>query len=166
MASRRSRWQTGGPAATLVQVLSGLTDVCWAAPPFGLTLADHGKNRIIANGNEASALKDQTVRVIVANAALVQSQQPAVERFMQAYRETIDWMYTDPAVFRHYADFMRIGEETMRHARDEFHPKATLDPDVIHGIDAIKAEAIRLGYMTVPLTREQLDELIRIPPRQ
>ena len=156
---------TGGPAATMVQVLSGLTDVGWAAPPFGLTLADHGKIRIIATGSDASALKNQTVRVVIANAAVLQSRQPAVERFMQAYRETIEWMYTDAAVFRHYADFMKIGGETMRRARDEFYPKGTLNPDVIFGIDAINAEAVQRGYMAAPLTPEQLAELIRIPPR-
>jgi NitT/TauT family transport system substrate-binding protein len=156
---------TGGPAATLIEVMSGLTDVGWAAPPFGLTLAEHGRIRIIARGSDAEALKSRTVRVIIANAAAVQSRQPAVERFMQAYRETIDWMYADPAVFRHYTAFMGTGEDIMRHARDEFYPKAMLNPDAIRGIDAINAEAVRLGYMAEPLTPAQLAELIQIPPR-
>jgi NitT/TauT family transport system substrate-binding protein len=158
---------TGGPPATLTQVMSGQIDVGWAGPPFGLDLVDQGRIRIIATGNDAAALKNQTGRVIVANAAVLQSRQQAVARFMQAYRETIDWMYADvdSAVFRHYADFMGIGEKMMRRARDEFYPKSALDPDVILGIDAINAEAVRLRYMTAPLTREQLAELIRIPPR-
>jgi NitT/TauT family transport system substrate-binding protein len=158
---------TGGPPATLTQVMSGQIDVGWAGPPFGLDLVDQGKIRIIATGNDASALRNQTGRVIIANAAVLQSRQPAVDRFMRAYRETIDWMYADAdsGVFRHYADFMGIGERTMRRARDEFYPKAALDHDVILGIDAINAEAVRLRYMPAPLTREQLNELIRIPPR-
>ncbi len=156
---------TGGPPATLTQVMSGQIDVGWAGPPFGLDLVDQGKIRIIATGNDAVALRNQTGRVIIVNAAVLQSRQPAVDRFMQAYRETIDWMYADPAVFRHYADFMGIGEPMMRRARDEFYPKAVLDPDVILGIDAINAEAVRLRYMVAPLTREQLAELIRIPSR-
>jgi NitT/TauT family transport system substrate-binding protein len=158
---------TGGPPATLTQVMSGQIDVGWAGPPFGLDLADRGRIRIIATGNDAIALRNQTVRVIIANAAVLQSRQPAVDRFMRAYRETIDWMYADAdsTVFRHYADFMGIGEQMMRHARDEFYPKAVLDPDVILGVDAINAEAVRLRYMPAPLTREQLAELIRIPPR-
>jgi hypothetical protein len=53
----------------------------------------------------------------------------------------------------------------MRRARDQFYPKAVLDPDVILGIDAINAEAVRLRYMAAPLTHEQIAELIRIPPR-
>jgi NitT/TauT family transport system substrate-binding protein len=156
---------TGGPAATLIEVMSGLTDVGWAAPPFGLTLAQHGKIRIVAHGADADVLRNRTVRVIIANAALIQERQPAVERFMRAYRETIDWMYADPAVFRHYAAFMGVSEDIMRRARDEFYPKAVLDPDVIHDVDAINAEAVRLGYMPAPLTPGQLAELLRIPPR-
>jgi ABC-type nitrate/sulfonate/bicarbonate transport system substrate-binding protein len=156
---------TGGPPATLTQVMSGQIDVGWAGPPFGLDLIDQGKIRIIANGNDAGALRNQTVRVIIANTAVLQSRQPAVDRFMRAYRETVDWMYADPAAFRHYADFMGIGEPTMRRAHDQFYPKAVLDPDFILGIDAINAEAVRLRYMTAPLTREQIAELIRIPPR-
>jgi NitT/TauT family transport system substrate-binding protein len=155
----------GGPPATLTQVMSGQIDVGWAGPPFGLDLADQGRIRIIATGNDAVALRNETVRVIVANATVLQSRQPAVARFMQAYRETVDWMYADPAVFRHYADFMGIGEATMRRARDEFYPKATLDPDAILGIDAINADAVRLRYAPAPLTRDRLAELIRIPPR-
>jgi NitT/TauT family transport system substrate-binding protein len=158
---------TGGPPATLTQVMSGQIDVGWAGPPFGLDLVDQGRIRIIATGNDASALRNQTGRVIIANVAVLQSRQPAVTRFMQAYRETIDWMYADAdsSVFRHYAGFMGIGETMMRRARDEFYPKAALDPDVILGIDAINAEAVRLRYMPAPLTQEQIGELIRIPPR-
>jgi NitT/TauT family transport system substrate-binding protein len=158
---------TGGPPATLTQVMSGQIDVGWAGPPFGLDLIDQGRIRIVATGNDAGALKNQTGRVIVASPVVLQSRQPAVARFMQAYRETIDWMYAegDSAVFRHYADFMGIGEMVMRRVRDEFYPKAALDPDVILGIDAINAEAVRFRYMPALLTREQLAELIRIPPR-
>jgi NitT/TauT family transport system substrate-binding protein len=156
---------TGGPPATLTQVMSGQIDIGWAGPPFGLDLVDQGKIRIIANGNEAGTLKQQTVRTIIANAAVLQSRQEAVDRFMQAYRETIDWMYADPAVFRAYADFMGIGEGTMRRARDEFYPKAVLNPDVILDVDAINADAVRLKYTVAPLSGAQLTELIRIPPR-
>jgi NitT/TauT family transport system substrate-binding protein len=158
---------TGGPPATLVQVMSGQIDVGWAGPPFGLDLEAQGRIRIIATGNDAEALRRQTGRVIITNAAVLQARRPAIERFMQAYRETIDWMYADgdSSVFRHYADFMGIGEDTMRRARERFYPKAALDPDVILGIDGINAEAVRLRYMAAPLTPAQLVELIRIPPR-
>ncbi len=156
---------TGSPPSTLTQVMSGQIDVGWAGPPFGLDLIDQGKIRVIANGNDATALKSQTVRLLITNAATLQTRQPAIERFMQAYRETIDWMYSDPAVFKHYSDFLGISEATGRHSRDGFYPKAALDPDRVVGVDAINADAVAFKYLTAPLTREQLAELIRIPPR-
>jgi NitT/TauT family transport system substrate-binding protein len=156
---------TGNPPATLTQVMSGQIDVGWAGPPFGLDLIDEGKIRIIASGNDAAAVKNQTVRVLIANAATLQSRQPAVDRFMKAYRETVDWMYMDSAAFRLYAEFMGIGESTMRRARDRFYPQAALNPDAIIGVDAVNADAVEFKYMAAPLTREQLRELIRIPPR-
>jgi NitT/TauT family transport system substrate-binding protein len=156
---------TGSPPATLTQVMSGQIDVGWAGPPFGLDLIDQGKIRLIATGNDADKLKSQTVRVLIANAATLRSRQPAIDRFLQAYRETVDWMYTDSAVFRHYAEFMGIAEATMRRARDGFYPKAALDPDAIVGIDAINADAVEFKYMAAPLSREQLAELISIPRR-
>jgi NitT/TauT family transport system substrate-binding protein len=155
---------TGNPPSTLTQVMSGQVDVGWAGPPFGLDLIDQGKIRVIANGND-TALKDQTVRLLITNAATLQARGPALARFMKAYRETVDWMYADAAVFRHYADFMGIGEATMRRARDGFYPKAALDPDAVVGIDAINADAVAFKYMAAPLVKEQLAELIRIPPR-
>jgi NitT/TauT family transport system substrate-binding protein len=155
---------TGSPPATLTQVMSGQIDVGWAGPPFGLDLIEQGKIRVIANGNDTE-LKNQTVRLLITNVATLQAQRPAIERFMKAYRETVDWMYSDPAVFRHYTDFMGIGEATMRRAREGFYPKAALNPDAVVGIDAINADAVAFKYMAVPLTREQIAELIRIPPR-
>jgi NitT/TauT family transport system substrate-binding protein len=154
---------TGSPAATVTQVMSGQIDVGWAGPPFGLDLIDQGKIRVIAN--DAAAFRNQTVRLLITNVATLQARQPAIERFMKAYRETVDWMYSDPAAFRYYTDFMGITEATMRRARDGFYPKAALDPDAVVGVDAINADAVAFKYAAAPLTREQLAELIRIPPR-
>ncbi len=156
---------TGSPPATLTQVMTGQIDVGWAGPPFGLDLIDQSKIRVIANGNDAAVLRDQTVRLLIANAAALRARQPAVARFMQAYRETVDWMRTDPAALRYYAEFAGISEATAQRVRDGFYPDGALDPDAIVGIDAINADAVAFRYMAAPLTREQLTELIRIPPR-
>lgn len=156
---------TGNPPATLTQVMSGQIDVGWAGPPFGLDLVDEGKIRIIANGNDAARLRNQTLRVLITNAATLQGRQPAIARFMTAYRETVDWMYADSAVFRHYSEFLGVSEAIGRRSRDGFYPKADLDPDTIVGVDTINADAVEFKYMAAPLTREQLAELIRIPPR-
>ncbi len=156
---------TGNPPSTLTQVMSGQIDVGWAGPPFGLDLIDQGKIRVIANGNDATALKNQTVRVLIANAATLKAREGEIARFMAGYRETVDWMYSDPAVFRHYSDFIGVSEAIGRRSRDDFFPKASLDPDAILGVDAINTDAVAFKYMGAPLTKAQLAELIRIPPR-
>jgi NitT/TauT family transport system substrate-binding protein len=156
---------TGSPPSTLTMVMSGQVDVGWAGPPFGLDLIDQGKIRVIADGNDATAFKNQTVRLLISNTATLDAKRPVIARFMQAYRETLDWMYSDPVVFRHYSEFLGVSEAIGRRSRDGFYPKAALDPDKIRGLDAINADAVAFKYITAPLTKEQLAELIQIPPR-
>jgi NitT/TauT family transport system substrate-binding protein len=156
---------TGSPAATLTQVMSGQIDIGWSAPPFGLDFLDQNKIRIIARGNDAAAFRGQTVRLVIINAQTLQSRREVVERYMKAYRETIDWMYADPAALKIYAEFVGISEQMAQRSRDDFFPKAALDPDAVIGLDAIVPEAVLLKYISAPLRKEQLTELIQIPPR-
>jgi len=157
---------TGGPAATLTQVMSGQVDVGWSAPPFGLQQLDEGKIRIVASGNDATVFKGQTVRLLITTAQTLQSRKAAIDRFMKAYRETIEWLYSnDPAALKTYADFVGITVEMARRTRDDFFPRAAVDPDRIVGLDAIVPDAVALKFTAAPLTKEQLVELIQIPAR-
>jgi NitT/TauT family transport system substrate-binding protein len=158
---------TGGPAPTLTQVMSNQIDVGWSAPPFGLQQLDEGKIRIIASGNDATVFKGQTVRLLITNLQTLQERKPVIERFMKAYRETIDWLYSDdPAALKTYADFVGISVATAKRTRDGFFPKAAVDPDKVIGLDQIVQDAVVLKYTATPLTKEQLAELIQIPPRR
>ncbi|MEP7084107.1 MAG: ABC transporter substrate-binding protein [Betaproteobacteria bacterium] len=158
---------TGGPAPTLTQVMSGQIDVGWSAPPFGLQQLDEGKIRIVASGNDASVFKGQTVRLLVTTAQTLQAKKPVLERFMKAYRETIELMYSDdPVMMKSYADFVGITVPIAKRTRDGFFPKAALDPDRIVGLETIVPDAVALKYTAAQLTKEQLDTLIQIPPRQ
>jgi NitT/TauT family transport system substrate-binding protein len=157
---------TGGPAPTLTQVMSSQIDVGWSAPPFGLQQLDEGKIRIIASGNDASVFKGQTVRLLITNAQTLTTRKAAIDRFMKAYRETIDWLYSDdPAALKTYADFVGIPLAMAKRTRDDFFPRAAIDPDRIVGLDTIVPDAVALKFTAAPLTKEQLAELIQIPPR-
>ena len=157
---------TGSPSSTLTQVMSGQVDVGWSAPPFGLDQLDDGKIRIVASGNDADVFKGQTVRLLLANAKSLETKKPLFERFMKAYRETIDYMYADPAALKVYADFVGISEAKAKRTRDDFFPKAALDPDRIVGLDSIVQDAVALKFTAAPLSKEQLAELVQIPPRR
>ena len=155
----------GGPAANLTAVMSGQVDVGWAAPPFGLDQLDKGEIRRIATGNDAAAFKGQTVRLNIVNVTFLKEHKPVVERYMKAYRETVDYMYKDPAALKIYSEWLKIGEEKAKRTRDEFFPPPAIEPDKIVGLDTIVKDAVELKFTATPLTKEQLAELIQIPPR-
>lgn len=157
---------TGSPSSTLTQVMSGQVDVGWSAPPFGLDQLDEKKIRIIASGNDADVFKGQTVRLLIANTQALQAKKPVFDRFMKAYRETIDYMYNDPAALKVYADFVGISEAKAKRVRDDFFPRSAIDPDTIVGLDTIVKDAVELKFTAQQLTKEQIAELVQIMPRQ
>jgi ABC-type nitrate/sulfonate/bicarbonate transport system substrate-binding protein len=156
---------TGGPPGTLTQVMSGQIDVGWAAPPFALDQIDKGDVRIIATGNDAAVFKGQTVRLIIANTSALQSEKPLIDRYMKAYRETVDFLYADSNALKLFAEFAGVSEAKAKRSRDDFFPKQTMDPDKVVGLDTIVKDAVALKYTESELTKEQLSELIQIPPR-
>jgi len=156
---------TGSPPATLVQVMSGQVDVGWSAPPDGLEQIDKGEIREIANGNDATIFRNQTVRVLVANAGVLASRQDVMHRFMQAYRETVHWMYLDDAALKVYADWLGISLPIARRSRDDFYPSPAIDPDAVIGLDAVMADAVKLKFIPAPLPADKLGELVQIPAR-
>jgi NitT/TauT family transport system substrate-binding protein len=156
---------TGGPPGTLTQVMSGQIDVGWAAPPFGLDQLDQKQIRVIASGNDASAFKGQTVRLLITTAPVLQSRKAVIERYMKAYRETVDWMYGNPQALKIYSEWLGITEAKAKRTRDDFFPKEAINPDRITGLDSIVKDAVALKFTASELTKQQIAELIQIPPR-
>jgi NitT/TauT family transport system substrate-binding protein len=74
-------------------------------------------------------------------------------------------MYADPNALKLYAEFAGISEAKAKRSRDDFFPKQTMDPDKVVGLDTIVKDAVELKYTASELTKEQLAELIQIPPR-
>jgi ABC-type nitrate/sulfonate/bicarbonate transport system substrate-binding protein len=154
---------TGGTAATFTQVMSGQVDIGWSSPPFGIEAAREGKIRIIARGNELPYFRDQTIRLIVAHAGWLESHREVAARFIQAYRDTLEWMYGDPAGLAAYAGFAGTSLATAQQVRDEFYPKDGLMVDRISGLDAVMADGVANRYLTAPLHKEELDQLFQVP---
>jgi NitT/TauT family transport system substrate-binding protein len=156
---------TGGQAATLTQVLSGQVDVGWSAPPFGLVQLENGAIRTIARGSDAEALRDQTVRFLITNAQTLETRKAALGRFMTAYRESVDFMYADDEALKIFAAFAGIEFAIAKRTRDEFFPKAALDPDSIVGLDTIMNDAVAFKYVSAPLSKDQLSQLLQPPAK-
>jgi len=157
---------TGGPAATLTAVMSGQVDIGWAAPPFGLREIKEGKIRIVAKGSDVPSLRGQTVRTLIVNAESLKTKRDAIMRFMDAYRETVDWMYSDPKAVEMYSKKLNQPVELLKESMDKFQPKETLQTDKFADLDGAIADAVKLKFLEQPLTKEQVTELLQIPPRK
>jgi NitT/TauT family transport system substrate-binding protein len=150
---------TGNPASTFTQTMSGQVDVGWSSPPFGLQAAEEGKIRIIGHGSDVPALRTQTVRLQITTKTAFAQKKDALDRYIAAYRETLDWMYSDPAALKMYSEWVKIPERIAGRMRDEFYPKDELMPDKLAGIEAITEEAIAYKYLKAPLSKAQLKAL-------
>ena len=128
---------TGSPPATFTQVMSGQVDIGWASPPFGVEAVQAGRTRIVARGSNVPEFATQSVRVMIANAGSLAHKADAIARYMQAYRETVDWLYSDPAALAAYGKWAGVSPELAKQVRDEFYPKQNLDPDRILGLQAL-----------------------------
>jgi NitT/TauT family transport system substrate-binding protein len=157
---------TGSPPATLTAVMSGQVDIGWAAPPFGVKELKEGKIRILIRGSDAPSLRGQTVRAIIVNAESLKTKRDAIMKFAEAYRESVDWMYSDPKAIAMYAARMKLDEALIRDSIAEFHPKEAMQTDEMKDMDGIQRDAVKLKFIDAPLSREQLAELIQIPPRK
>jgi NitT/TauT family transport system substrate-binding protein len=157
---------TGGPPGTLTAVMSGQVDIGWAAPPFGLQEIKDGKIRIVAHGSDVPSLRGQTVRVLVVNANALKTKHDAIQRFMDAYREAVDWMYADPKAVEMYSVKIKRPIELLKESMAKFQPKEALQTDKFSDLDGAIRDAVKLKFLEKPLTKEQIAELMQIPPRK
>ena len=156
---------TGGPPGTLTSVMSDQIDIGWASPPFGVKEIKEGKIRIVIRGSDVPSLRGQTVRAIIVNADALKNKKDAIMRFVKAYREAADWMYSDPKAMAMYAQKIKADEGLIRESVAEFHPKAAMQSDKMADLEGAIADAVKLKFLDAPLTKEQVDEFLQIPPR-
>jgi NitT/TauT family transport system substrate-binding protein len=152
---------TGSPASTFTQTMSGQVDIGWSSPPFGIEALQQGRIRIVARESDVAAFRNQTVRLMIANAAVAEQHRDLVNRYLQAYSETLDWMYSDPAALKAYAEWVNIPETMARDVRDQFYPRENLRLDRLSGLDEAMADAVSMKFLPAPLTKAQQDELFK-----
>jgi len=153
---------TGSPTSTLTQAMTGQVDVGWTVAPIAIEALEQGKIRIVARGSDVPAFANQTLRFVLVNANALEKNPDAFRRYMQAYRDTLDWMYSDPASIAAYAKWAGISENVARRTRDEFIPKDNAHPDKIAGLDAAMADAITYKFIAAPLSANDLKKLIQL----
>jgi NitT/TauT family transport system substrate-binding protein len=146
---------TGGPPATLTQVMSGQVDVGWCAVPINLNLINEGKLRVVALGNDAPGAANQTVRVNITNATVYKQRHDALKRFFIAYQKSIDWAYSGADVPEVYGKFANVPASVVNDLRNKFTPKTAVSLSRIEGLDVTMREAIEAKRLDKALTPDQ-----------
>ena len=108
-------------------------------------------------------MRNQTVRLIIANATDLAKRRDVYDRFIKAYRATIDWMYSDPQAIEAFARYAAISPAMARTVRDQFYPKAMLQLDTVAGLPELMQDAIAFKYIPQALSPQQLGELLQLP---
>jgi NitT/TauT family transport system substrate-binding protein len=153
---------TGNPIATLTQVMSGQIDVGYTTPPLVLDALGAGKIRRIARSDDIPAMAKQTVRFVLANADALAKRPDVFRRYMQAYRDVIDWMYSDPGAIPAYAKWSGVSEEVAKWTRDDYVPKDRVNPNRVDGLEEMMSDAVAYKFLSAPLSAEQLKTLIQL----
>ena len=156
---------TGNVPATFTAVMSGQVDIGFSTPPFGLDALAEKRARLIALANDLPSVRNQTVRLIIANATDLAKRREVYDRFIKAYREVIDWMYADPKAIEAFAKYASVSNATAQTVRDQFYPKSMLQLDEVKGMPELMQDAIAFKYIPAALTQKQLDELLQLPKR-
>jgi NitT/TauT family transport system substrate-binding protein len=154
---------TGDVTATITQVMTRQVDVGWSVAPFNLKPLEEGKIRMIARASDLAAIRTQTIRVQIANVNALTQKKDLVERFIEAYRETLDWMYASPEALEKYLKFSGFAEDVVKRTLKDFIPKESLQTERVLGLDEAMQDAVRFKYLSGPLTPQQLADLIQIP---
>ena len=157
---------TGGVTPSFTAGMTGQIDVAWTTVPIGLKEIDEGRIRRVARAADVKSLQNRTVRVNMTNAQTIEKRKAVIDRFMAAYKETLDYMYSSPAALVHFAEIANVPLAVAQKIPGLV-PKEALSPDQIMGMDDIMAEAIATKFMTAPLTKAQLGELVvmKNPPK-
>jgi NitT/TauT family transport system substrate-binding protein len=156
----------GGVTLSMTQGMTGQVDAAWAAMPYGLKDLEEGKIRIIARAADVKVLQGRTVRVNMTSANTLATKKDQIARYMEGYKETIDYMYSSPEALAMYAEIAGI-PLPLAEKMKTLVPKASTDPDQIVGMDSIVAEAVATKFLSAPLTAAQISELVQMknPPK-
>jgi len=146
-----------GPAYNGIgMVLTAQLAASWGGPEAVAKYLLSGEVRLIARGNDSPQVQNQTVRVNAVNAKFLASHRSSVLEFLRAYRESIDWAYSDQAAVEAYAKLSDQPLEFAKYIVKEFASKSTNQIDEIRGEDRVLAEAIASKGIPSTLTHDDI----------
>jgi NitT/TauT family transport system substrate-binding protein len=144
----------GASPNALPQVMSGQLNIGYAVPPTALREIEEGKITVIAHGNDAPDLRNETMRVNAVNLAFLQQHRATVVRFMRAYRQSYEWAYGSPDAIALFAETSGMPLAIARRTVD-FYDKAANQIDEIKGLERVLAEAYAAKRIPRPMQPEE-----------
>ena len=152
---------TQGGGETLQVVMSGSVDIGLSAGALG-SLGAYGKGAPLRVIGASSTGSRETFWWVAAKSPLA-AKKDAFARYMKAYNETVDWMYSSAEAVPRYLAFSGLSEPAVRLMLKEFIPKESLQTEKIMGLGESMKDAVQFKFLSAPLSETQLKELIQIP---
>ncbi|HXQ50208.1 MAG TPA: ABC transporter substrate-binding protein [Stellaceae bacterium] len=152
----------GSIQGVFTQVMSGQIDIGHAVPPLGLAEQKSGVIVVVARGNDVPEIRNQTVRVNVANLNFLQAHRDTVVRFMKAYDKSLNWAFSgDPKVVAYFAEGMNSTKELAAEAMTYYDKRAEY-PYEVKGLDRTLDDALEFKRIPKKMTADDVKGLIDI----
>ncbi len=151
----------GGIQNIFTQVMSGQLDIGHAVPPIGIAELNAGKIVVVARANDVARLRNQTVRVNVANLDFLRAHRDAVIRFAKAYDKSLAWAFSDPKAIDEYAAGMNVSRE-LAVAASKYYTREAEQPYQIKGLQQTLDDALAAKRIDHPMTPADIKGLIDI----
>jgi len=137
-------------------VMTGQLDISWCVPPTGLRELAAGQITLIAHGNDSPEVRNESVRVNVANLNYLTAHRDNVVKFMRAYAKSIDWAYSDPKAIEVYAGLTKQPLELATKQVKEFQSRESNQLIEIKGEQRVLDEAFAAKRLPKPMTHEDV----------
>jgi NitT/TauT family transport system substrate-binding protein len=153
----------GGSAALMTQVMTGQLDVGTDGNGLlGVPEYDNGDVRPVAFGRELELLRDVTVRGVVASEITLTERRDVLVRFVQAYKKTADWMYSDPEAVQWFAEQTGATLAEAERVKRDMYPEGVIAVGEVAGVDASVKMALDFGRIERAPTDEELASMFDI----
>ena len=148
---------SGGRSGALTLVMSGQLDVGYDGNGgMGVPEFQKGEVRVVARGEDVETFRGLTVRGFGTSKQFVAEKRDVLVRFLQAYQETIDWMYSDKAAVEMYAKEFNLPVDEVARLVPVFYPKSAFAIQPVGGIDRSIEQGLLFKRIAEPPTAEQI----------
>lgn len=153
---------TGSIPATYSATMSGQVDIGWGAVPFGLKEMRDGKIRMLAWGDKASNISNQTMRVNIVNTRMFDERKETLRKFMVAYYEAWDWAYESPEAVKIISETFSIPADIIQEVRTKYTTRKLTQLAEIKNLQQTIKDAVEFKYLSAPLTADQEKTLFQL----